>query len=240
MGHNFGQAFTPVEDVVLLRAIVQHGREWVKVTKFFNSHESVNSPRTMSSLRNRWQRIDRGSADANNACTMCQQPKMGHICCVELGKTKKWIDRLVRLARKSRTRTSTMSKSSASSFGTPTPSDDETSTTDTNDVVVDGTPQDDEHPNSNETVADLDVVCQDCDDADLDADNEDEVLFVSPLTAECADGNDNEDDDEPEPLHYEWNMYELGVLQKRTSSFCGLTMLSENVDDEIWAANVFV
>lgn len=97
MGFNCGISYEPREDVLLLELMAKHRRCWKTIEKQFNLKRHYDFPkRTTSSLRNRWQRIARGSDDATNVCARCGEPKMGHVCSIKLpGITSSGVKRFI-------------------------------------------------------------------------------------------------------------------------------------------------
>lgn len=98
-GDTEGVPYHPAEDIVLLDLIKANGTSWKRIVPQFNrtiSKKSRHRKRTLSSLRNRFQRISKGSAqlannDADapgNKCKTCGLPKRGHICLAKLKGTR--------------------------------------------------------------------------------------------------------------------------------------------------------
>lgn len=74
MKHEIMEAWTGDEDALLLRLIERHGTSWKVI-----SEQMPN--RTVSSMRNRYQRIIRGQqGTGKNMCLKCGQVKRGHSC----------------------------------------------------------------------------------------------------------------------------------------------------------------
>ena len=77
--HGHMRAWDPEEDRLIIEMLSQHGPRWAKIVKELPG-------RTISSIRCRWQRIDRGrrisqsGAGSKNHCQWCGQPKRGHVC----------------------------------------------------------------------------------------------------------------------------------------------------------------
>lgn len=95
--HGHMRAWDPEEDRLIIEMLSQHGPRWAKIVKELPG-------RTISSVRNRWQRIDRGrritqsgAGDGElrkNRCQWCGQPKRGHVCFVRMqlqpSEVKEW------------------------------------------------------------------------------------------------------------------------------------------------------
>ena len=74
MKHDVMETWTSEEDRLLLHLIDVHGTSWKVIDKSFPS-------RTVSSIRNRYQRIINGTKNAGkNRCHKCGMIKRGHIC----------------------------------------------------------------------------------------------------------------------------------------------------------------
>jgi len=77
--HEHMRAWEPEEDRLIIEMLSLHGPRWGKIVKELPG-------RTISSVRNRWQRIDKGrrmsaaGAESKNRCQWCGQPKRGHVC----------------------------------------------------------------------------------------------------------------------------------------------------------------
>lgn len=77
--HDNAQAWSPKEDVLILKLTSDVGNKWVDIVKDLPG-------RTVSSVRNRYQRIQKGlkireeGGRAKNMCHACGQLKLGHIC----------------------------------------------------------------------------------------------------------------------------------------------------------------
>lgn len=87
MGMNDGVSFEAEEDEALAALVEQHGKKWQRyIVPGFR--DATGNKRSLSSLRNRWQRIERGrhilSAEGpmtkRNRCQRCGLFKIGHIC----------------------------------------------------------------------------------------------------------------------------------------------------------------
>ena len=82
--HENMQAWSPEEDTIILDMHTQLGPMWSKIVKQLPG-------RTVSSVRNRWQRIEKGRKQreagivSKNRCHACGQPKRGHVCLAKLG-----------------------------------------------------------------------------------------------------------------------------------------------------------
>jgi len=73
------KAWTPEEDHVILEMHAQEGPKWSQIVQALPG-------RTISSVRNRWQRLEKGrklreaGLESRNRCHACGKPKRGHIC----------------------------------------------------------------------------------------------------------------------------------------------------------------
>ena len=73
------RAWEPEEDRLIIELLAKLGPRWSKISKMLPN-------RTISSIRNRWQRIDKGrklrdeGKLSKNRCNVCGQPKRGHVC----------------------------------------------------------------------------------------------------------------------------------------------------------------
>ena len=82
--HENMQAWSPEEDTIILEMHSQLGPMWSKIVRRLPG-------RTVSSVRNRWQRIEKGRKQreagvvSKNRCHACGQPKRGHVCLAKLG-----------------------------------------------------------------------------------------------------------------------------------------------------------
>ena len=73
--HENMEAWTAEEDALLHACVEKHGTHWSNVRTCFDNRRSV------SSIRNRWGRIQKGlSAEGRNKCTRCGMIKKGHTC----------------------------------------------------------------------------------------------------------------------------------------------------------------
>ena len=77
-------AWSPEEDTIILDMHTELGPSWSKIV--------LRLPgRTVSSVRNRWQRIEKGrkqreaGVPSKNRCHACGLPKRGHVCLAKLG-----------------------------------------------------------------------------------------------------------------------------------------------------------
>ena len=73
MKHEVSKQWEPHEDMLILELIKQHGRKWKVLKHGFQG-------RSASSIRNRWQRLQRSIFRSKNNCAQCRLPKRGHIC----------------------------------------------------------------------------------------------------------------------------------------------------------------
>lgn len=77
--HENMKAWEPEEDRLIIELLGEIGPRWSKIVKALPG-------RTISSVRNRWQRIDKGQkmreegAESKNRCQICGAPKRGHVC----------------------------------------------------------------------------------------------------------------------------------------------------------------
>ena len=82
--HENMQAWSPEEDTIILEMHSQLGPLWSQIVRQLPG-------RTVSSVRNRWQRIEKGRKQreagivSKNRCHACGQPKRGHVCLAKLG-----------------------------------------------------------------------------------------------------------------------------------------------------------
>ena len=73
------KAWEPEEDQIILTMVGTEGPKWKSIVKQLPG-------RTVSSVRNRWQRIEKGrklredGTELKNRCHACGKPKRGHIC----------------------------------------------------------------------------------------------------------------------------------------------------------------
>lgn len=82
--HENMQAWSPEEDQIILAMVASDGPKWSKIVQRLPG-------RTVSSVRNRWQRIEKGrklreaGVESKNRCHACGLPKRGHVCTAKLG-----------------------------------------------------------------------------------------------------------------------------------------------------------
>lgn len=82
--HENMQAWSPEEDTIILEMHTELGPSWSKIVQRLPG-------RTVSSVRNRWQRIEKGrkqreaGVPSKNRCHACGLPKRGHVCLAKLG-----------------------------------------------------------------------------------------------------------------------------------------------------------
>lgn len=73
------KAWEPEEDRLIIELLGELGPRWSKIVQALPG-------RTISSIRNRWQRIEKGrklleeGAESKNRCQICGEPKRGHVC----------------------------------------------------------------------------------------------------------------------------------------------------------------
>mmetsp|Transcript_2547 Transcript_2547/g.4957 ORF Transcript_2547/g.4957 Transcript_2547/m.4957 type:complete len:309 (+) Transcript_2547:157-1083(+) len=81
--HEFMKAWEPEEDQIIMEMLNRLGPKWSKIVQRLPG-------RTVSSVRNRWQRIDKGRRlreaghESKNRCQQCGKPKRGHVCMARL------------------------------------------------------------------------------------------------------------------------------------------------------------
>jgi len=81
--HEFMKAWEPEEDQIIMEMLERLGPKWSKIVQRLPG-------RTVSSVRNRWQRIDKGRRlreaghESKNRCQQCGKPKRGHVCMARL------------------------------------------------------------------------------------------------------------------------------------------------------------
>ena len=81
--HENMRAWDPEEDQTIIELLDELGPKWSKI---------MQSPpgRSVSSVRNRWQRIEKGrklrmnGQESKNRCQQCGEPKRGHVCMARL------------------------------------------------------------------------------------------------------------------------------------------------------------
>ena len=77
--HEHMRAWEPEEDQLIIRLLNELGPKWSKIVEQLPG-------RSVSSVRNRWQRIDKGNKlreagkESKNRCQQCGKPKRGHVC----------------------------------------------------------------------------------------------------------------------------------------------------------------
>lgn len=77
--HENMKAWEPEEDQIIMEMVNTEGPKWKSIVTRLPG-------RTVSSVRNRWQRIEKGrklreeGVDLKNRCHACGEPKRGHIC----------------------------------------------------------------------------------------------------------------------------------------------------------------
>ena len=82
--HENMQAWSPEEDHIIIQMVNTDGPKWSRIVQELPG-------RTVSSVRNRWQRIEKGrklreaGVESKNRCHACGQPKRGHVCLAKLG-----------------------------------------------------------------------------------------------------------------------------------------------------------
>lgn len=73
------KAWEPEEDRVIIELLSELGPRWSKIVKALPG-------RTISSIRNRWQRSEKGQklreggVESKNRCNICGAPRRGHVC----------------------------------------------------------------------------------------------------------------------------------------------------------------
>lgn len=81
--HEHMRAWDPEEDNIIITLLGQLGPKWSRIVQQLPG-------RTVSSVRNRWQRIEKGrklreaGQESKNRCQRCGQPKRGHVCNAKL------------------------------------------------------------------------------------------------------------------------------------------------------------
>jgi len=77
------QAWSPDEDQIILEMVNAEGPKWSRIVQRLPG-------RTVSSVRNRWQRIEKGrklreaGVESKNRCHACGEPKRGHVCLAKM------------------------------------------------------------------------------------------------------------------------------------------------------------
>ena len=100
-----GVSFDPRDDMLLLTLLAKYGRKWKDIQKKYNDKRKSTLKRSISSLRNRWQRIRRGAVEESAAnctrCGTCGEPKTGHVCLFGVNDiTKNDLQRLIACAER--------------------------------------------------------------------------------------------------------------------------------------------
>eukprot|EP00310_Coccolithus_braarudii_P012212 CAMPEP_0183346098 /NCGR_PEP_ID=MMETSP0164_2-20130417/11309_1 /TAXON_ID=221442 /ORGANISM="Coccolithus pelagicus ssp braarudi, Strain PLY182g" /LENGTH=319 /DNA_ID=CAMNT_0025517317 /DNA_START=302 /DNA_END=1261 /DNA_ORIENTATION=- len=81
--HEHMRAWDPEEDNIIITLLGQLGPKWSRIVQQLPG-------RSVSSVRNRWQRIEKGRKlreaghESKNRCQRCGQPKRGHVCNAKL------------------------------------------------------------------------------------------------------------------------------------------------------------
>jgi len=81
--HEHMRAWDPEEDNVIITLLDQLGPKWSRIVQQLPG-------RSVSSVRNRWQRIEKGrklreaGKESKNRCQRCGMPKRGHVCAAKL------------------------------------------------------------------------------------------------------------------------------------------------------------
>jgi len=81
--HEHMKPWEPEEDRLIIELLATLGPKWSKIVKALPG-------RSISSIRNRWQRIEKGrklqeeGKIFKNRCPVCGQPKRGHVCFAKL------------------------------------------------------------------------------------------------------------------------------------------------------------
>merc|ERR1711971_610634 len=84
--HAHMRAWEPEEDECITMLLDQFGPKWTRIVQQLPG-------RTVSSCRNRWQRIEKGNKmraaglESKNRCQRCGEPRRGHICRVSKGQS---------------------------------------------------------------------------------------------------------------------------------------------------------
>ena len=77
--HENMKAWEPEEDRIIIELLSELGPRWSKIVKALPG-------RSISSIRNRWQRIEKGrklredGVESKNRCNICGEPRRGHVC----------------------------------------------------------------------------------------------------------------------------------------------------------------
>lgn len=81
--HEHMRAWEPEEDNTIIRLLGEMGPKWSRIVQQLPG-------RSVSSVRNRWQRIEKGRKlreaghESKNRCQRCGHPKRGHVCSAKL------------------------------------------------------------------------------------------------------------------------------------------------------------
>lgn len=81
--HEHMRAWEPEEDTIIIHLIGELGPKWSRIVQQLPG-------RSVSSVRNRWQRIEKGrklretGQESKNRCQRCGHPKRGHVCTAKL------------------------------------------------------------------------------------------------------------------------------------------------------------
>jgi len=81
--HEHMRAWDPEEDEIIITLLNELGPKWSRIVQQLPG-------RSVSSVRNRWQRIEKGrklreaGQESKNRCQRCGQPKRGHVCTAKL------------------------------------------------------------------------------------------------------------------------------------------------------------
>ena len=81
------RAWEPHEDTLIAKLIETLGPSWKAIVPHLPG-------RTVASVRNRWQRIEKGrklreeGVEMKNRCAHCGEPKRGHVCMARLGQAR--------------------------------------------------------------------------------------------------------------------------------------------------------
>jgi len=81
--HEHMRAWEPEEDNTIIRLLGEMGPKWSRIVQQLPG-------RSVSSVRNRWQRIEKGRKlreaghESKNRCQRCGHPKRGHVCSARL------------------------------------------------------------------------------------------------------------------------------------------------------------
>jgi len=81
--HEHMRAWEPEEDQTIIRLLGELGPKWSRIVQQLPG-------RSVSSVRNRWQRIEKGRKlreaghESKNRCQRCGHPKRGHVCTAKL------------------------------------------------------------------------------------------------------------------------------------------------------------